>query len=177
MKKISKKTITLALSLILCLSVGVGITKAYFTDYESAKGGAVIKLSGQTQLQETMDGNDKTVVIQNVGETDMLVRVQVVGDASKLKVTADSNWVKAGDWYYYKKILKGDPSGNKNGESTTALKAAVTYAQDDPAMDVIVVHEASRTVYETVEKEGQLVEQLVVPNGWDAEAVGQIALQ
>ena len=100
MKKISRKTIMLALSLILCFSVSIGVVTAYFTDYESAKGGAVLKLSGQTHLEETMNGNDKTVVITNVGETDMIVRVQVIGDASKLTITAGNDWEKAGDWYY-----------------------------------------------------------------------------
>lgn len=175
MKKTSRKTIILALSLILCFAVSVGITAAYFTDYESAKGGAELKLSGQTKLEETVKNNDKTVVITNTGQTDMIVRVQIIGDTDKLDVSAGTGWSKSATdgWWYYKKILKGSPDG-KSGESTTAIEAKVSGTVGETNFDIVVVHEGSRTVYETIEKDGRLVEQLVVPNGWDATVVRQI---
>lgn len=159
MKKISKKTIIMALSLILCLAVSVGLTTAYFTDYESAKGGAVLKLSGQTQLKEDLDGNNKTVVITNVGETDMIVRVQVIGE--NVSFTPGDDWNKVGDWWYYGKILKGSTDGT--GDSTSNLVAAVSGPAGETNFDIVVVHEASRTVYEGG--------KLVTPNGWDEAGV------
>ena len=124
MKKINKKIIITALSLVLLLTASVGLTAAYFTDYEAAKGGAVLSLSGQTQLEETMNGNNKTVVIKNVGETDMIVRVQVIGDGDKVNVTAGSEWEKAGDWWYYKDILKA-------GQETEPLFTQIVLSDKD----------------------------------------------
>jgi hypothetical protein len=91
----------------------------------------------------------------------MIVRVQVIGD--KVEVTAGSDWEKAGDWWYYKKILT--PAGTAGAEAS-AITAEVDGEGD---FDIIVVHEASRTVYDG--------DKLAVPNGWDATAVGKIALQ
>ena len=118
MKKINKKIIITALSLVLLLTASVGLTAAYFTDYEAAKGGAVLSLSGQTQLEEPMNGNDKTIVIKNVGETDMIVRVQVIGDSSRLSFDAGDGWVKSESdgWYYYSFILKGKPGKYVTGK-------------------------------------------------------------
>ena len=169
MKKINKNTIILALSLILCFTVSIGIATAYFTDYESAKGGAVLNLSGQTQLEETVLDNSKTVHITNVGETDMIVRVRIIGDA---EVTVSTGWIKKasenGDiWWYYGKILT--PKGTA-GAKASDLKAEVTGPAGVTNFDIVVVHEASRTVYND---DGSLV----VPNGWNEQAVGQIALQ
>lgn len=174
MKKINKKTLLIALSLILCFTASIGIATAYFTDYEAAKGSAVLNLSGQTELKETVVNNDKTISIKNVGETDMIVRVKIIGDPKKLKITAGSDWIDKKDadgtvWWYYKKILKGSPKG-ANGESTTNLFAEVSGTEGETNFDIVVVHEASRTVYDD---DGSLV----VPRGWNAEAVGQIALQ
>lgn len=165
MKKINKKTLILALSLILCFSVSIGIATAYFTDYESAKGGAVLNLSGQTELKETVKDNNKTISIKNVGKTDMIVRVKVIGDTDKLRFNEGANWIdKRGEdgWWYYGKILKGSPDG-KNGESTTDLFAGVSGTAGETDFDIVVVHEASRTVYD-VDDEGNTV--LVKPNGW-----------
>lgn len=168
MKKISKKTIILALSLILCFSVSIGIATAYFTDYESAKGGAVLKLSGQTELDEHMNGNNKEIVISNTDESDMIVRVKVIGYEDRIEVSGDG-WIKGDDgWYYWSKILKGSKVAEERGE-TSMLKAEVTLAADEITTDIVVVHEASRTVYEG--------NSIVVPNGWNETAVAQIALQ
>ena len=49
MKKISKKRFFIAaFAAVLCLSVSIPASLAYFSDYESASGGAVLKLGGQT---------------------------------------------------------------------------------------------------------------------------------
>jgi predicted ribosomally synthesized peptide with SipW-like signal peptide len=165
MKTISKKVIVTVFSLVLLLIASVGMTVAYFTDYESAKGGAVLKLSGQTELKETVEDNNKTISIKNVGKTDMIVRVKVIGDPKKLTFNAGANWIdnrEVDGWWYYGKILKGSPDGD-NGESTTDLFAGVSGTVGETDFDIVVVHEASRTVYD-VDGEGNPV--LVKPNGW-----------
>ena len=81
----NKRKLVITLSLILCLTASVGFTLAYFTDYENAKGGAVVKLSGQTEVEEEFDGNNKQVTIKNTGDTDMVVRLKVFGDEKHMK--------------------------------------------------------------------------------------------
>ena len=159
-----KKLIT-ALSLILCLSVSIGLVCAYFTDYESARGGAVLKLSGQTWLKEEADEKSKTVSIKNVDEPDMVVRVMVIGDANHLGVITADGWTgpdKDG-WYYYNKILKGSKDGN--GEATSDLKAEIKVDGDEDinAFDIVVVHEAERVLYDG--------DTVVVPEGWNIGSI------
>lgn len=163
--KNNRKLLITALSLILCLSVSIGLVWAYFTDYESARGGAVLKLSGQTWLQEDVDEKGKTISIKNVDETDMVVRVMVIGDANHLGVITADGWTgpdKDG-WYYYSKILKGSKDGN--GESTSNLRAEIKVNGDEDinTFDIVVVHEAQRVLYDG--------DKVVVPEGWNVKSI------
>ncbi len=157
-----KKTIIMALSLILIMVLSTGLASAYFTDYEAAKGGAVLKLSGQTKVEEVVKDNNKTITISNTGETDMIVRVQIIGDQNRMEVTPGSNWIKDGDWYYYTKILT--PKGTEGAVSSTIL-AEIT-GQEGDNFDIIVVQEGSRTLYNG--------DTLAAPSGWSENAVSQI---
>ena len=65
MKKINKTTLML-FALVLSLSVTVGATLAYFSDYEQASGGATLNLGGKTELTEGSNENEKDIVIKNV---------------------------------------------------------------------------------------------------------------
>ena len=140
-----KKLLIMALSLILCLSVSVGIAFAYFTDYENARGGAVLHLKGQTWIDEKADEKGKTIVIKNVNEPDMVVRAMIIADKDHLgEITLGDGWSGPDDdgWYYYGKILKG--STDRNGGETTELRAEVNVSgnEDINDFDVVVVQEA-----------------------------------
>ena len=166
-----KKIIITTTALLLCLTVSIGLATAYFTDYESAKGGAIIHLKGQTELVEEMDGNNKNITVVNTGETDMIVRVMIYGDENHMKVTAPDDWYKGNDGaYYYKKVLKGAKDGSE-GEATSTLHAAITVHGDEDIQnfDIVVVQEGSRVVYDG--------SRLVSPDGWDASAVAQIKVE
>ena len=91
------KLLIMALSLILCITASVGIAFAYFTDYENARGGAILNLKGQTWIDEDADEKGKTIVIQNVNEPDMVVRVMIIGDKDHLgDIDADGEvWIGA----------------------------------------------------------------------------------
>ncbi len=160
----NRKLLTVIIAAILCMTVSVGIAVAYFTDYESARGGAVLKLTGQTEIQEEVKDNQKIVKIENVGETDMIVRVMVYGDERYLEVPEAKNWKKGEDGaYYYSSILKP-------GESTDPeLLANIKEHEpgDESTFDVIVVHEANRVIYDEDQK-------LEVPAGWDEGIVKSI---
>jgi len=93
-----RKLLVTALSLILCMSVSVGLAFAYFTDYENARGGAVLHLKGQTEITEEVDETGKTISIQNVDEPDMVVRVMIIADEAHLgDITPGEGWVDDGD--------------------------------------------------------------------------------
>ena len=167
MKK--NRIITIA-ALLLSLVVGIGFAFAYFTDYEAARGGAIIHLGGQTELIEQMDGNNKNISVKNTGQTDMIVRVMIFGDQNKMKITAPDDWYEADGAYYYKKILHGSADG-KSGDSTSTILAEIKVTGDEDVkdFDIIVVQEGSRVVYDGT--------KLAVPKGWNAEAVSKIATE
>ena len=158
----NKTKLVIALSLILCLTASVGFTLAYFTDYESAKGGAVVDLSGQTEVVETFDENNKEVVIKNTGDTDMVVRLKVFGDENHMTENSTNNkdWVKGSDgFWYYKKVLPA-------GEDASMFKVDVSGKIDpgDPIdFEITVVHESQRVTYDG--------DKVAVPKGWKISSI------
>lgn len=159
---IRKKNVIIALAAILAVSViSIPGTMAYFSDYDKASGAAPLKLSWQTELKEKVRDDNKHIQIKNVGDVDVIVRAQVFGGDFVTVSDPEGNWTKAGEWWYYNRILKP-------GEETTELFAEVK-ASKAPAPDfnVIVVHESQRTVYEDNTT-------LLPPDGWDAAAVRAI---
>lgn len=167
MKK--NKLLIMALSLTLCLTVSIGLAVAYFTDYEAAKGGAVLHLSGRTEIEEHFDGNDKLVKITNVSEddVDMVVRVLAYGENLQYTSETDGDWIKdsgADNIYYFHKVLK-------KGESTSDLRVHVEgeIKPGDPIdFEVTVVHEAERVTY-TQDAGGNNIVQ--IPEGWNIASI------
>ena len=118
MKAVFKKLSLLVVTLVLVLSVSVGLTMAYFSDYTPAKGGELLVLGGQTEIEEHVTDNSKDVTIHNTGETTVLIRVGIFGP-DKMDVQYDeSAWEKDGTFYYYKKALK---PGEATSEQLKAL--------------------------------------------------------
>ena len=156
MKKNRTILLLLGLALALALAPAVKTAFAYFTDYEPARGGAVIHLAGQTELHEEVVEGNKTVTIENTGETDMVVRVMVFGEASRMSIEAGSDWTfsEADNAYYYAKVLEP-------GETTESIEVTVKGKEGDN-FDIVVVHEGSRVIYETVDGK----EQVQKPDGW-----------
>ena len=161
-----KNRIMTALCIALCLAVSVGIAVAYFTDYENAKGGAVLSLNGSTETQEDLDRNGKTIAIYNNGDTDMAVRVMIFGDTDLITVGDSSSWTasaaESADGvlvYYYNGILHP-------GKTTPELRAEISgrVSETDPvSFDITVVHESSRVTYTQDESGGNVV---AAPDGW-----------
>ena len=167
------KLLIMALSLILCITASIGITFAYFTDYENARGGAVLRLKGQTWINEEADKDGKTIVIQNVNEPDMVVRVMIIADKDHLgDIELEDGWSGPDEdgWYYYDNVLKG--SANRKGEETTKLKAEVKVSgnEDINDFDIVVVQEAERVVYEQDEEGNNVVS---IPAGWNIDFIDE----
>ena len=100
------------------------------------------------------------ISIENVGETDVVVRVAIYGDYIDWdKSTIGEGWTRAdGDeWYYYNKILKPD-------ETTSTITAKVDKTAAEKAghdFDIVVVHESERVSYD-----GTADNKVRKPDGW-----------
>ena len=172
MRKQMTKTWILAITaLALCLFVSIGGALAYFTDYEDAYGGAVLKLGGETEIDEGSDTRNKHVVILNTGETNVIVRAAIFGNEGEkyLTVTPGNGWTMGSDgFYYYSKVLKPE-------EQTSAIDAVLKTewekGEDHPDltdMEITVVHESAQAIF-NIESQ-----KLAAPEGWDAAAVAKI---
>jgi len=162
MERISqRKIVMLIIAAALVLLVSVGVTFAYFSDYEEASGGATLKLGGETEMTEGEDSASKHIVVENTGDTNMITRVMIF-DNEHMTVTLENekDWhetkIEGGKCYYYTKVLKP-------GEKTSAIDAelSVEWKGEEPEynFDVTVIHESAQAVYNG--------KTLVTPEGWD----------
>ena len=172
MKKINNKILIL-FALVLCLSVSVGASLAYFSDYEEASGGATLNLGGKTEMSEGESSNEKNIVITNTGKTNMIVRVGIYGPEEMADVVNTKDWLVGSDgFYYYGKILKPGQSTPKD-TLVSSMKFKWKGEEPDYEFEVTVVHEGSQALYDG--------DKLVCPglaendpNHWDPTAVEQI---
>ena len=175
MKTMIKNKILIVIASVLVLSLSVGFASAYFSDHEAAQGAATIQLGGQTEITEGWEDGIKHVSIENIGETEVIVRVAIYGpntDDAKLTVAATGDWVDGGDgYYYYKKILQPGKSG-KPGDATPLkdLTAKVVFKQGTDLgdnFDIVVMQESAQPTYEYVEVDDTYKNKVVRPTGWD----------
>ena len=154
-------------TLLLCGlvgAVGVGGTYAYFTGNDSAVNSVTVG-NLTTSINEdypsgqkiTADSNavpsiKKVVAVSNDGEesVDCYVRVELSysnSDISKgltLQGLNTTDWVKSGNWYYYKKVLKsGQKTSNlMTGYSINVNKIDTTYKDYIDTFSVNVYEES-----------------------------------
>lgn len=145
MRRLSRKTIIAIVAMIMTLTASMGMTLAYFSDTDQAEGGAVLLLSGKTEIIETPEAGKKTISIKNISEdpVDMITRVKVVAPVEEVEFDVGSGWKKGSEgWWYYTTAIP------KEG-STTPLVASWTIPANSVIenYDVIVLHESSPAVY------------------------------
>lgn len=107
--KLNKRTVALLVSLVLLLSVAVGVTVAYIAD-RTHEVKNTFKPSRVACEVVKADGNDKYTV-KSTGDTDAYIRVAVVvnwkngnnvyAQAPQFNVDLGANWVLGKDGYYY----------------------------------------------------------------------------
>lgn len=142
MKAVKRNKILLVVALTLVLSLTVGLTLAYFSDYTEAKGGKTVTLGGRTEIHETPHENSKDITIENTGETDVMVRVAVYGP-SKIEYEDVEGWTDGKDGYwYYDYVL---PVG-KTTEATLTAKWTVPKDQAGD-YNVVITQESEMVVY------------------------------
>ena len=157
MKTVTKKSFLLVIAMALVLSISVGLTLAYFSDNSEAKGGAALTLGGSIKIVEpVVTDTGKQIQIVNTGETDVLVRVRVIGPSgteTKPQVAAD--WVYDGktDYWYYTKVLP--VGGTASDLNATFSGSKIAVAQ----FDVLVVSDCVQVAYDTDNK-------IVKPADW-----------
>lgn len=159
MKHGKKITIIAVVAVVLTLFASVGVTLAFFSDYETALGEVKVHLNGQTTIQEEVTDTEKVISIFN-DSTDpganVVVRVIAYGPDGMTVTPADGHWIKNGDYYYYDQVLKP-------GEHTSNLTASVKdipVSENMPAFDIVVNHESAIATYD----ENNNVQK---PDGWN----------
>ena len=145
MKKINKK-ILLVISVMLVLTLSVGLTLAYFSDYTPAKGGKTIALNGKTEIHEEQPRDDmKVVTIENTGDTPVMVRVAVYAPADSA-TGGGTDWEKGDDGYYY--YMKVIPAHAGDDSFSSALTVTWTVPKDlGDDYSVVVAQESEMVVY------------------------------
>ena len=139
------------LALALILSAVISPALAYFTDQDQATGAIPITLGGQTEINDTITGLEKTISIKNTEGRDVWVRLLVaVGDAenqAKLTIKPGDYWEAGGDYWYY-----NDPVSE--GETTTPfivnLSQILTdkFAETQTEFNVAVLYETTPVQYD-----------------------------
>ena len=160
MKKINKK-ILLVISLMLVLTLSVGLTMAYFSDHTEAKGGKQIALGGQTKINEDPSNDNKVIWITNTGDTDVVVRVAVYGPTA-ITYEQSADWKQAGDYVYYTQVLPAPKDGKPS--YTSQIRAYWDVPADlGDDYNVVVIQESDQAVYND---QGEVVTPATTPK-WD----------
>lgn len=146
-KRYKKNLCLAAAALTLTASLGVGSAMAYFTTYATAAGGASLSLNNTVTIPEEDVVNwTKNVTIQNTGETDCYVRVQVfAGDKYQDSLQySDENgkWTPGSDGYYYYSDIV--PVGG----ASEKLLVHIDNMDSENNFNVIVVQESTPVLYD-----------------------------
>ncbi len=146
----------LAVAFVLTSSIGTAV--AYFTTFVTAKGGYVIHLANQSEIEEDYDKGVKTLSIKNTGESGkypIFVRARAfAGEDYILTPRADSEgkWNLAPsapldtDYWYYTEAISGQAS-------TTTMSIEIKYAdsnkewKDGNERNIIVVYESTPAIF------------------------------
>lgn len=166
MKTVRRKTILLVIAVALVLSISIGTAFAYFSDRTEAKGEATLTLGGKTELHDEYKTDQKTVSVENIGETRIAVRVAVyapVVNGQTATVTKGDGWegpIGEGDtkYYYYNKILEPQ----NPGKTTTNLIVNTEYMLNADLGDLVDVVVTQECVQITYDENGNVK----LPTGW-----------
>lgn len=146
------KWLLFLLSLVLVLSMSVGVAHAYFTASVTPKGGYVLKIGYTPPIYERLDGDKHVTLTSEAGAPTVFVRAKAYTGTQYqqyLSYTGE-NWVKgkkdADFFYYYILPLEG-------GTSTSELHIHVSTnlfpagAEPGEQVNVIVVYESTPAVF------------------------------
>lgn len=146
--KLNKRPVILAAAALgLTATLTVGSAMAYFTTYSEAKGSVELNIGfTETEINETVDGEGKHIVISNIGDYDCFVRVRAFSTL-ELGYAASGDWRDGGDGYwYYDSVL---PSGGSTEELLVTFEYPKNTEQDKvEEFNIIVIQECTPVVYD-----------------------------
>ena len=135
----------LAVLLVLCSSIGTAV--AYFTTYATARGGYVLRLGEETEIQEEFSDWTKHVVVTSGKDSSpVFVRVKAFSGKKYPLVISGSGWTAGSDGYwYYNSVLEG---GSATSQLDIQIKDVPTKeAKSGDEVNVAVVYECVLAVY------------------------------
>lgn len=152
MKRINKKVILLAVSLVLILSAAIGGTVAYLIDQTGSITNTFTPANVTPHINEDFNGSvKKDVQIKNDGDIPAYIRVKVVvtwkdaqgnvygaapkaGEDYNWTIPANADWVKGKDDFYY--YTKPVPAGETTSVLFTACQPVAGRAPDSYNLSV-----------------------------------------
>lgn len=146
--KFGKKPVLLAAAaLLLTATLTVESAMAYFTAHSEASGKVMLNIGfTETEVEETVDGAGKHVVIKNVGDYDCFVRVKVFSVIA-VDYKPSGSWRDGGDGYwYYDSVLSA--GGSTEGLLVTFEYPKNTEEDKTEEFNIIVVQECTPVVYD-----------------------------
>ena len=142
-----KKWLPFLLAVVLVLGSSIGTALAYFTTYAPAKGGYVIHLGEETEIEEEFSDWTKHVVITSREDSSgVFVRVKAFsGEAYPLEISG-TGWTEGeNDYWYYDDVL---PGGSQTSQLDIQIKDVPTAeAQEGDQINVAVVYECVLAIY------------------------------
>lgn len=155
MRLLAKKMVAVGLASTLCVAAVAGPAYAYFTDVVRASGQHSLTLGYSSELHEELDGLNKKITIENTGNTDVMVRVQIFGIENRPGMDISvkgSNWQKAalpagqeeGQVWEYTQVL---PPKATTDELLIEVKQTIT-DQLLGEFDIIVIGQTSPAAYD-----------------------------
>lgn len=154
MTNLVKRAGFVVVSSALCVVAVAGTAFAYFTDYVYAAGSKTLDLEYQTEIHEEMDGLNKSIHMENTGNTEVFTRIQLFygnADGVSAEVAPGEGWTRTsgeGDMpetWEYAKVLA--PQGQP-GNTTSDLTVNVTADHAIHDFDIIVIGQTSPVVYD-----------------------------
>ncbi|MBQ9250334.1 MAG: hypothetical protein IJ179_08190 [Oscillospiraceae bacterium] len=142
-----RKWFPFLLAVVLILGSSIGTAVAYFTTYAETKGGYVIRLGGETEIEEEFSDWTKHVVITSrENSSPVFVRVKAVSGKHYPLEISGSGWsLGAGDYWYYNDVL---PGGSQTSQLDIAIKdVPASEAREGDEIDVAVVYECVLAIY------------------------------
>ena len=136
MKIKNLRRVLIIAAIAVAMVATTAVSFAYFSDYETAAGKAVIHLTGETKLQEEWKEEEKTIKIENTGDCDVIVRVGIFGP-DRMEPPKGDGWIKDGDFWYYNKVLPAKGMTSELKATVKGLKPDLDYSE----FDITVVQE------------------------------------
>lgn len=155
MKKMQKCLLLCALLMVICATVKPAMS--YFTTFVTAKGGYIVHMQETSEIQETVKGLEKSIVIQNTDpKVPVYVRAKAIAsDEYKPTAEAGEGWTleQADGWFYYTKMLnpgEKTPDGDPLVFKVTTPKMVVNDKESVEINDinVVVVYESAPVLYD-----------------------------